>query len=253
VATVVTTEKIGPVAVVTLHGPKANALGDELVSQIWQALDDAERDPKVGCLAITSRKNFCSGADLDAIRAAGPDPLDEAIYARFGRIYDLFARIATARIPTIAGVGGHVVGAGINLALACDVRIVADDLLVRGFAAGGVHPGGGHLKMLSQQLERGAAAAMALFGQPLTATDAVSSGFALRAVPPDRLRAELLSVAAGAGDDTELTRSVTATYRATVASDLSPAAAILLERAPQVWSLRRRHTHQVRKGQTTGE
>jgi enoyl-CoA hydratase len=247
-ATVVTTEKIGAVALVTMDAPKANALGDELVSQLWQALDDAECDPTTGCLAITSRKSFCSGADLDAIRAAGPDPLDAATYARFGRIYDLFGRILSARIPTIAGVGGHVVGAGINLALACDVCIVADDLLVRGFAAGGVHPGGGHLRMLSQQLGRGAAAALALFGQPLTAADAVSSGFALRAVPRDRLRTELLSVASGVGDDTELTRAVTATYRAAAASDLSPAAAILLERAPQVWSLRRRHTHQDEEG-----
>lgn len=252
-ATVVTTEKIGAVALVTMDAPKANALSEELVSQLWQALGDAEGDPAIGCLALTSRKSFCSGADLDVIRAAGPDPLEAATYARFGRIYDLFARILTARIPTIAGVAGHVVGAGFNLALACDVRIVADDLLVRGFAAGGVHPGGGHLRMLSQQIDRGAAAALALFGQPLTAADAVSSGFALRAVPRDGLRAELLSVAAGVGDDAELTRAVTASWRATVASDLSPVAAILLERAPQVWSLRRRHTHQDQKGSTSGE
>jgi len=224
-----------------MHAPKANALSDAFVSELRQVLHDVETDPDMGCLALISgHRSFCSGADLESIKEAKPDPLEPSVYAAFGRIYDLFGALLNAKIPTIAGLAGHVVGAGINLALACDLRIAADNLLVRGFAAAHVHPGGGHLRMLTGQLRPDWAAALALFGQPLDANAAVVSGFALRTVSADDLRKEVLEVAAGVGSDVELIRSVTASYRATQSSVLSPQAAIQLERAPQVWSLHRR-------------
>lgn len=237
----VTLERWGPVALAVLQAPKANALSDGLVSEMRDVLQTVQADTEIGCLALISgNRSFCSGADLDAIKAAGPDPLESTAYAAFGRIYDLFAAMLTVPVPTIAGISGHVVGAGINLALSCDVRIVAEDVHVRGFAAAQVHPGGGHLRMLTDQLRPDWAAALALLGQPLDARAAVTSGFALRSVPADQLRKEVLETAAGAGTDAALVRSVTASYRATRASSLTPQAAILLERAPQVWSMRRR-------------
>jgi hypothetical protein len=69
---------------------------------------------------------------------------------------------------------------------------------------------------------------------------ALESGFASVLVNRADLRDRVLAVAAGVGDDVELVRAVTASYRATVASGLTPQAAVLLERAPQVWSLHRR-------------
>jgi enoyl-CoA hydratase len=237
----ITVEKTGPVALAVLNAPKANALSDAFVSELREVLHGAEADPEIGCLGLISgSRSFCSGADLESIKAAKPDPLEPSVYARFGRIYDLFAALLNAKLPTIAGVSGHVVGAGINLALACDVRIAADDLLVQGFAVAQVHPGGGHLRMVTSQLRSDWAAALTLFGQPLDAAAAVASGFALRSVAPDDLREEVLGTAAQVGSDVELIRSVTASYRATRSSVLSPQAALLLERAPQVWSLHRR-------------
>jgi enoyl-CoA hydratase len=241
VSQLVTLEKSGSVALAVMRAPKANALSDALVGELRQVLQDVADDPSVGCLALLSgNRSFCSGADLEAIKAAGPDPLEPSAYAAFGRIYDLFALVMGSPVPTVAGLAGHVVGAGINLALACDVRIAADDLQVRGFAAAQVHPGGGHLRLLTSQLRPDWAAAMALLGQPMDAAAAVMSGFAWRSVPSGDLRAEVLAAAAGAGTDVELTRAVTASYRATRASVLTPQAALLLERAPQVWSMRRR-------------
>lgn len=237
----ITVEKSGPVALAVMHAPKANALSIAFVSELREVLHDAEADPETGCLALISgNRSFCSGADLESIAEAKPDPLETSVYAKFGQIYDLFGALLGAKIPTVAGLSGHVVGAGINLALACDLRIAADDLLVRGFSVAQLHPGGGHLRMLTNQLRPDWAAALALFGQPLDAGAAVASGFALRAVSPDNLRKEVLEVATGAGADVELTRSVTASYRATRSSFLSPQAAIQLERAPQVWSMHRR-------------
>jgi enoyl-CoA hydratase len=234
-------QRVGAVLHVEMHAAHANALSEGLVGELTEALRAAENDDGVACLALTSAsRSFCSGADLGSIRAAKDDPLDPATYARFGRIYDLFAAMLSARVPTIAGIGGHVVGAGINLALACDVRIVATDVQVRGFSVAGVHPGGGHIAMMTDRLRLDRAAATVLFGQPMDGPAALESGFATALVDRAELRDRVLAVAEGAGDDVELARAVTASYRATVASGLTPQAAVLLERAPQVWSLHRR-------------
>jgi enoyl-CoA hydratase len=234
-------ERIGPVLHVRMHAPHANALSAGLVDELTEALRTAENDGGVGCFALTSAgRSFCSGADLGSIRAAKDDPLDPTTYAGFGRIYDLFIAMLSARVPTIAGVGGHVVGAGVNLALACDVRIVATDVQVRGFSVAGVHPGGGHIAMMTDRLRLDRAAATILFGQSMDGPAALESGFASVLVNRADLRDRVLAAAAGVGDDVELVRAVTASYRATVASGLTPQAAVLLERAPQVWSLHRR-------------
>jgi enoyl-CoA hydratase len=234
-------EKVGSVALAVMKGQKANALSEGLVRGLLSALRGAETDSSISVFALMSAgKNFCSGADLEQIRRSAPDPLSSPYYEDFGRIYDLFTAIHMSRIPTIAGVAGAAIGAGVNLALACDLRIVATDVSIRGFMSAGVHPGGGHLRLLSGELSSSAAAAMALFGQSMDAKEAITSGFAWRSVERDQLRSEILAIAACAAEDVQLTRSVTATFRATKTSFLSPEAAVQLERAAQVWSLHRR-------------
>jgi len=236
-----TVERRGPVSWVRLRAPRSNALTPRFVSELTAALGEAEADPAVTCLALTSEsRNFCTGADLDLLRSVGKDPLEESNYAALGSIYDMFCALQNASIPTIAGVGGFVVGAGINLALVCDLRIVADDVRVRGFAAAGVHPGGGHLSLLLRNLGPSTAAAVALFGQELDAAGAVASGFAFEQVARDDLDARVEELARGVGDDAALARKVTASYRQSRRSDLTPESAVLLERASQLWSLRRR-------------
>jgi len=236
-----TTERRGSVAWVRLRAPRSNALTPRLVSELTTVLRDAQEDPAISCLALTSdSRNFCTGADLDLLRAVGEDPLEEANYAALGSIYELFCAIQNATVPTIAGIGGFVVGAGINLALVCDMRIVADDVKIRGFASAGVHPGGGHLSMLLRNLPPVTAAAVALFGQDLDAAGAVASGFAFRQVPREDLDASVEELARSVGDDAPLVRKVTASYRQSLRGDLSPESAVLLERASQLWSLRRR-------------
>jgi enoyl-CoA hydratase len=237
----VTTERRGSVAWVRLHAPRSNALTPRLVSELAAALRDAEADPAVACLALTSEgRNFCTGADLDLLREVGDDPLEESNYAALGSIYELFCALQDAAVPTIAGIGGFVVGAGINLALVCDMRIVADDVRVRGFASAGVHPGGGHLSMLLRNLPPVTAAAVALFGQDLDAAGTVASGFAYRQVSRENLDASVEELARSVGDDAPLARRVAASYRQSLHGNLSPESAVLLERASQLWSLRRK-------------
>ncbi|MGC9537446.1 enoyl-CoA hydratase/isomerase family protein [Streptomyces sp. UG1] len=237
----ISVERRDAVCWVRLRAPRSNALTRAFARELADAVREAGRDESCACIAITSaHRNFCTGADTSLLAEVGHDPLEEDSYAALGEIYDLFCTLQRSPLPTVAGVGGKVLGAGINLALACDVRIAADDLDVRGFAVAGVHPGGGHLRMLDRELAPGWAAAVGLFGQTIDASTAVASGFALSAVPREELDGAVAEIAAAAGSDAALVRKVTASHRAVRGADLTPEAAVLLERPSQLWSLRRR-------------
>ena len=125
-----------------------------------------------------------------------------------------------------------------NLALACDLRIVADDALFAGFGKAGVHPGGGHIELL-QGIDQQLAAWMTLFNQPVNTQDAVRCGLAWMSVPPDRLLSAAMHVARGATRDARLTRRVTTSFRSISDRDSRHDRAVHIERGSQVWSLRR--------------
>lgn len=226
---------------IRLGAPHGNAFTRELVDDVSSAFDDAESDPSVGVIALTSAvNNFCTGAELSLLGRVARDPLADANFDDLGAIYELFCRMQDSKVPTVAGVGGKVLGAGINLALSCDLRIVADDVLIRGFGASGVHPGGGHLRMLSRALGPQRAAELSLFGAVYGAEEAVEIGFALRAVPRNELDRATVELADRVGGDPALTRRVTASLRASREDVIPPRSAVAIERAAQIWSLGRR-------------
>jgi enoyl-CoA hydratase len=234
-------ERTGTVTVITIDEPHRNALTPALAGEIAAAMTEAETDPESTAIVISSGgPAYCSGADLDLLRAVAGNPLADEAYGALGAIYALFERMQDCTVPTLAAVNGAVVGAGVNLALACDARIVSDDLKVVGFGPAGVHPGGGHLSLLVQRVDRSAAASIALFAQPLNATRAVSSGFALESVPLADLRDRAIEIASAVGTDKALVVATTRSFREAAGFPLRPAAAVQLERAPQVWSLHRR-------------
>lgn len=236
----------GTVALITADAPHRNALTPSLVADLARSITDAEADPSITSIVIGSRgASFCSGADLGLLRRVASDPLEEEAYESLGAIYSLFERMQACSLPTLAAVNGAVVGAGVNLALACDVRIVGDDLEVTGFPRAGVHPGGGHLSLLVQRLDRSSAAAIALFAQSLSADDAVKCGFALESVPAAQLNQRAVELASSVGSDKALVQATTRSFRASTSVALSAPAAVQLERAPQVWSLRRRFRDDV--------
>jgi enoyl-CoA hydratase len=228
------------VGIIELRAPqRRNALRPETADEIVAALRRAEDDPAVGAVLLCAAgPSFCTGADLKVLRQVAPDPISTESLDSLGRIYAMFNRLVDARVATVAAVQGQVVGAGVNLALACDVRIVAEDVLISGFGRARLHPGGGHLQ-LWEWIDRQAGAWVALFNQSMTAADALRCGLAFAAVPAERLREAALEVARGAAGDPDLTRRIVESWRTVTAAGAEHWRSVSVERTPQVWSMRR--------------
>lgn len=231
------------VALVTLVNPERhNALTPAIAAELIQVLDELDADTSVGAVVITGAgKGFCSGADLSALAKAGGSPLSDKHYHDIGTIYHAFRRFGTMAVPTIAAVNGAAVGAGLNLAMAADIRIIAEHArLISGFTGIGLHPGGGHLHLLDRLVGRDTLTAMAIFGEEVTGVDAVRLGLAWRAVPAGETVAEATRLAARIATQPELARAVIQTLRAELPGAISWDAAIQLERGPQLRTLHQR-------------
>ena len=178
------------VAFITLNAPATrNALNNELADQFVAACDEADRDPSVGAAVIKGAGGtFCSGAERGSLDEVGRDPAEEGRYAALGGIYRAFTRVGQLEVPTIAAVRGAAVGAGINLMLATDLRIVAEDArLISGFLRIGLHPGGGHFGLLAGRAGAEAAAAAGIFGEEISGLRAVQLGLAWEALPAEQV------------------------------------------------------------------
>ena len=170
----VLTQVIDRVALITINDPdRRNAVTAEISRDLRSAIEGAEDDPDVHAVIITGAgRAFCAGADLTALGAATEDGLRV--------IYDGFLALADCSLPTIAAVNGPAVGAGLNLALAADVRIAGPRALFDPrFQKLGIHPGGGATWMLQRAVGPQVARASLLFGMRFDAGAAVRYGLAL--------------------------------------------------------------------------
>jgi enoyl-CoA hydratase len=206
------------VAVLTLDDPeRRNALSLELVGEIVAAIAAVEADTAIGAVVVTGAPPaFCSGADLSGLQAmSGAEGERERNPDDVHDIYDGFLAVRNCTLPTIAAVNGPAVGAGFNLALACDVRFVCPSArLDARFAKIGLHPGGGHTWLLERAVGPQAASAIDLFGERVQGERAVEIGLAWRCVDDDALLDATVEFAAGAaGVERELARAIKATLR----------------------------------------
>jgi len=223
------------VAVITVNDPdRRNAVTDEISTALRLAVDEAQSDPNVHAVVVTGAgKAFCAGADLSALGTAAEDGLR--------RLYDGFLAVADCALPTIAAVNGPAVGAGLNLALACDVRIAGPAALFDArFQKLGIHPGGGMTWMLQRAVGPQVSRAALLFGMRFDADTAVQHGLAL-AVAEDPVAAARELAAGPASAPREVVIATKSTMRATISpgsvdSELH-AAAVRAELGPQATSI----------------
>lgn len=176
------------IARLTLNDPdRRNAVTRGMRDAVLRAFAELEDGAEAKAVVITGAgSSFCSGADLGDLASANSTSL------RY--IYDTFLRVASSPLPTVAAVNGPAVGAGLNLALACDIRLAARSArFATGFVRLGLHPGGGNTWLLERAVGQQMMVAMTLFGEVLDGAAAAQFGLALRCVDDDAL-----SEAAGA-------------------------------------------------------
>lgn len=197
------------VALITINDPdRRNAITAESSAALRAAVEAAQSDDGVHAVVVTGAgKAFCAGADLTALGAATEEGLRV--------IYDGFLAVAQCTLPTIAAVNGAAVGAGLNLALATDVRIAGPHASFDPrFQKLGIHPGGGATWMLQRAIGPQAARAALLFGARFDAEAAVRHGLALE-VADDPVAAALALAAGPASAPREVVLSTKASMRAT--------------------------------------
>jgi enoyl-CoA hydratase len=220
------------VATVTLNAPeRRNSLTMPMVHEIVEAFDDVEGRDDVGAVVVTGAPPaFCAGADLGH--------LGESREAGLRDIYEGFLRIARSPLPTLAAVNGAAVGAGMNLALCCDVRLAAERARFdTRFLQLGLHPGGGHTWMLQRIVGPQVARAMVVFGEVLDGRAAERVGLVWRCVPDGELLTAAVELAAKAASaPPKLSERVRATMAAVAGVD-DHDEAVDIELEAQVWSL----------------
>lgn len=170
-----TLEIIDHLAVLTLiSSEKRNLLTPATALEIANAVEGLLENPAVKALAVTGRAGaFCSGADLTALQQAAHGDGEE-----LQQIYSAFTSVAHSPLFTIALVNGPALGAGMNLAMACDVRLASPEAWFESrFFNLAIHPGGGHTWLLPQLVGWQQAAAMIFSGERLSAQHALAQGF----------------------------------------------------------------------------
>lgn len=221
------------VATLTLNNPdERNTLTQPMVDEITAAMDRIEADPSIGALVVTgAAPAFCAGANLGNLATATGESL--------GVIYEGFLRIARSPLPTIAAVNGAAVGAGMNLALGCDIRIAARRAKFdTRFLQIGIHPGGGHTWMLRRIAGPQTTFATVVFGEILSGEEAERVGLVWKCVDDDQLLVEAQRLAARAAEAPRaLLESVKKTIQDMPNIDNHPDA-VKRELEPQLWSTR---------------
>jgi len=219
------------VATLTLNNPdERNTLTAPMVADILAAMDTIEGDPSIGAIVVTgTAPAFCAGANLGNLATASGQSL--------GTIYEGFLRIARSPLPTIAAVNGAAVGAGMNLALGCDVRIAARRAKFdTRFLQIGIHPGGGHTWMLRRIVGPQNAFATVVFGEVLDGAEAERIGLVWKCVDDDQLLIEAQKMAARAASvPRPLLESVKKTIQDMADVETHPEA-VERELVPQLWS-----------------
>ncbi len=175
----------GAVGILELNRPdRANAYTEEMLEALDEGIQRLERREEVRVVVLRSSTpgKFCGGADLGEIRSRG---VDDGLRMLAMHVFD---RLDALPRPTIAAIDGPAVGGGLELTLACDLRLATDRARFALPETGlGILPAAGALYRLPRLVGDAAARRMILFGEELTANEALTCGLVSEVVTPEEL------------------------------------------------------------------
>jgi enoyl-CoA hydratase len=186
-------ERDGAIGVIRLDRPPVNAINSVIHRELLEVAGQVAGDPEIRAVVLYGgERAFAAGADIREMLDRTPADL-----TTLGRsLNDAVAAIARLTQPVIAAITGYALGGGLELALAADFRIVAENaLLGLPEITLGVIPGAGGTQRLPRLIGSTKAKELIFTGRPVSGTDAVSIGLASRAVPADQVLTEALKMA----------------------------------------------------------
>lgn len=186
-------ETRGKVGLITLNRPKAlNALNDDLMNELGDALRKFEADENVGAMVITgSDKAFAAGADITVMKEFS---YMDAYKTNF--ITRNWEHVKDCRKPVIAAVAGYALGGGCELAMMCDIILAADTAQFgQPEIKLGILPGAGGTQRLPRAISKAKAMEMCLTARNIDAHEAERAGLVSRVVPADKLLDEAIAAA----------------------------------------------------------
>jgi enoyl-CoA hydratase len=189
-------ERDGAVALVTIDNPPMNALSAPLLEELEAEIDGLDADDGVRAIVIqgAGERAFVAGADIKEFPSLRESPPDEGGSAR--GIQKLGARMDKARTPFVAAIQGYCLGGGLELAMACDVRVAAEDAqLGQPEIKLGLIPGGGGTQRLPRLVGLGRALYLNLTGDPIDAKTAYDWALVERVVPREALHEAAVGIA----------------------------------------------------------
>jgi enoyl-CoA hydratase len=180
--------------VLTLNRPKKlNALHSSVIADMAAKLKELRRERARAVVVVGKGAVFCAGADIDEL-SEHPDPQSFSDY--LAEMLELFSALATYPFLTIAGIHGAALGGGLELALACDLRVMTSEAsLGLPEIALGALPGGGGIARSLQLLPAGVARELVLLGRRLDAERALQLGLITAICEPDTLLATCTGIA----------------------------------------------------------
>ena len=188
------------VATLTLNRPeRLNALGDTLREDLYDAVVRASDDPGVRVIVVTGAgKGFCAGGDVKAMHEAKEQRRDRPLLERVAPLRDrVILAMRDAPKPIIAAVNGAAAGAGMNLALACDMRVASTTAKFgETFVKRGLHVDWGGTYFLPRLVGMAKACELIFTGELIDADEALRLGLVSAVVPPERLLPAAYEVAA---------------------------------------------------------
>ncbi|MBV2179834.1 MAG: enoyl-CoA hydratase [Castellaniella sp.] len=189
--------RTGPVAVLINHNPAArNALRPEYYAALRQALDEAAADADVGVVVLTGAQGyFCAGGDLKQL-AKRRELTEAQRRERIEALHDTVRAIRNCPKPVIAAVDGGAAGAGVSIALACDLLVMARDAyLSLAYVKVGLSPDGGATAFLSEFMPRQLLAELVLTGDRIPTERLAMLGVVNRVAEPGGAEQEAISMA----------------------------------------------------------